>query len=104
MKFVGDKVAEAAHFDGAKVLGVEVRDHVAFVSFNNALQQGMGSMEEGAFLRALQLGYGQFSDVDKIAVQVDGKPLESGHVDLSEPLPVIRPGEKSVPGETAGEP
>ena len=47
----------------------------------------MGSMEEGAFLRALQVGFGQFTDVDKVAIEADGEPLQSGHVDLSEPLP-----------------
>lgn len=103
MKFVAGRIAEAAHLDGARVLGVEVRDHVAFVSYNDAVQQGMGSMNEGAFLKALQIGFGQFSSVDKIAVEANGRPLESGHIDLAEPLPVIRPGEKAAPAETHGE-
>ena len=103
MRFVAGRIAEAAHLDGARVLGVEVRDHVAFVSYNDAVQKGMGSMNEGAFLRALQVGFGQFSSVDKVAVEADGHPLESGHVDLAEPLPVIRPGEKAVPDGTRGE-
>lgn len=97
MRFVANRIAQAAHFDGARVLGVDVRDHVAFVDYDAAVQKGMGSMEEGAFLRALQIGFGQFTDVDKVAVQSEGKPLESGHVDLTEPLSVVRPGEK--PGE-----
>lgn len=104
MRFVAGRIAEAAHLDGARVLGVEVRDHVAFVSYNDAVQQGMGSMNEGAFLKALQIGFGQFSSVDKVAVEANGHPLESGHVDLSEPLAVIRPGEKPAPDETHGEP
>ena len=104
MRFVALRIAEAAHLDGARVLGVDVRDHVAFVGYNDAVQKGMGSMEEGAFLKALQIGFGQFSAVDKVAVEVNGHPLESGHVDLSEPLPVIRPGEKAAPSETPAEP
>ncbi len=106
MQFVAGKIAEAAHIDGARVLNVDVRDHVAFVGYNAAVQKGMGSMEEGAFLRALQIGFGQFTDIDKIAVEANGEPLQSGHVDLSEPLPVVRPGEKPVPepDPTHGEP
>lgn len=106
MRFVASRIAEASHIDGARVLNVEVRDHVAFVEYNAAVQKGMGSMEEGAFLRALQVGFGQFTDVDKVTVEADGEPLQSGHVDLSEPLPVVRPGEKSAPApdSTHGEP
>ncbi len=106
MRFVALKVAEAAHIDGARVLGIDVRDHVAFVGYNDAVQKGMGSMEEGMFLHALQVGFGQFTDVDRVAVESEGAPLQSGHVDLSQPLPVIRPGEKSSrePDSTRGEP
>lgn len=106
MRFVASKVAEAAHLDGARVLGIQIRDHVAIVSYNAALQKGLGSMQEGAFFHALQVGFGQFTDVDKITVEADGEPLQSGHFDLSQPLSVIRPGERSS-GEsdsTHGEP
>lgn len=92
--FIATRIAEAAHIDGARVLGIDVRDHVAFVNYNDAVEKGMGSMEEGAFLRALQIGFGQFTDIDKVAIESEGKPLESGHVDLSDPLPVVRPGQK----------
>lgn len=106
MRYVADRIAEASHLEGARTLAVEVRDHVAFVQYNGAVQKGMGSMEEGAFLRALQVGFGQFTDVDKVAVEADGEPLQSGHVDLSQPLPVIRPGEKPAeePDPKPGEP
>ena len=93
MRFLAERILEAAHFDGARVVEIEVRDHVAFVNFNDAVQRGMGSMEEGAFLRAFQIGFGQFTDVDRVSLETAGKPLESGHVDLAEPLRVIRPGE-----------
>jgi hypothetical protein len=92
MRFVAQRIADAAHFDGARVLGVEVRDHVAIVKYNGAVAKGMGSMEEGLFLRALQVGFGQFTQIDKVTVESDGQPLQSGHVDLGEPLPVVRPG------------
>ena len=104
MRFVAGRIAEAAHLDGARVLGVEVREHTAFVSYNAAVQKGMGSMEEGAFLRALQIGFGQFTGVDRVAVESDGRPLESGHVDLAEPLAVIRPGERAASDPTPVEP
>lgn len=95
MRFVAERIVEAAHFDGTRVLGIDVRDHVVFVQFNDAVGRGMGSMQEGAFLRAFQVGFGQFGNVDKVVLESEGKPLESGHVDLSEPMAVIRPGEKT---------
>ncbi len=98
MKFVAQKIVEAAHIDGARVLGVDVRDHVAIVNYNEAVGKGMGSMEEGGFLRALQVGFGQFTQIDKVTVEKEGQPLTSGHVDLSEPLPVVRPGATSSEG------
>ena len=101
MKFIAQRIADAAHFDGVRALNVDVRDHVAIVGYNGALAKGMGSMEEGAFLRALQVGFGQFTQIDKVSVESDGQPLQSGHVDLSEPLPVVRPGATSPEG---GEP
>ena len=104
MGYVAERIVEAAHFDGTRVLDVQVRDHVAFVQFNDAVERGMGSMQEGAFLRAFQIGFGQFTDVDKVVLESEGKPLESGHVDLSEPLAVIRPGEKAPADPTPAEP
>lgn len=98
MKFVATKIAEAAQIEGARVLGVDVRDHVAIVNYNEAIGKGMGSMEEGAFIRALQVGFGQFTQIDKVTVEKEGEPLTSGHIDLSEPLPVVRPGAKSSEG------
>ena len=95
---------DAAHYDGAKALGVEVRDHVAVVRYDETVAKGMGSMEEGGFLRALQVGFGQFEDVDAVRVEAGGKPLESGHVDLGEPLPVIRPGQTEPEGEDPSKP
>ena len=104
MRYVAERIVEASHFDGTRVLDVQVRDHVAFVQFNDAVGRGMGSMQEGAFLRAFQVGFGQFADVDKVALESEGKPLESGHVDLNEPLAVIRPGEKAPADPTPVEP
>ena len=94
MRYVAQRVADAAHLDGARALGVDVRDHVAFVGYNDAVQKGMGSMEEGRFVYALRVAFGQFTDVDKVALEANGEPMRSGHFDLSQPLPVIRPGEK----------
>lgn len=105
MHFVAQSVADAVKIDGAKVLGIDVRDHVAIVNFNAAVEKGMGSMEEGKFLQALQIGFGQFKDIDRIAIESEGAPMTSGHVDLSDPLPVVRPGEKPSddPGPKSGE-
>lgn len=100
MRFLAQKIVDGAHFDGARILNVDVRDHVAVLQYNGAVSKGMGSMEEGAFLRALQVGFGQFTDVDKISIESDGEPLQSGHTDLSKPLPVIRPGGSPEPEDS----
>lgn len=97
MMFLAQRIADAANFDGARVVNVDVRDHTAVIGYNAALAKGMGSMEEGAFLRALQVGFGQFTQIDRVQVESGGEPLQSGHVDLSEPLAVIRPGQAGEP-------
>jgi len=89
--FVANAALRAVKVDGARALGVQVKDGVAVIDFNPALEQGFGSMEEGTLIKALQMGMGQFKDVDKVQIMVEGKPIESlGHFELTDPLPVIR--------------
>lgn len=98
MRFLAQKIADGSGIEGVRVVAVELREHVAFVDYNAAVEKGMGSMQEGMFLRALQVGFGQFAGVDRVAVEKEGQPLQSGHVDLSEPLRVIRPGQTEPEG------
>ncbi len=72
--------------------GVKLDGGTAVLDFNAAVRDGLGSSEEGDLLKALQMALGQFSDVDSIRIAVDGQVVEElGHVEVAEPLPVIRP-------------
>lgn len=88
--FVADAALRAIHADGARALSVQMKDRVAILAFNDELEQGFGSMQEASLLKALQLGMGQFDDVDKVLLTVDGRPAELGHFDASEALDVLR--------------
>jgi hypothetical protein len=87
--------------EGAKVLGVDVRNRTALLELNSAfVDHGFGSTEEGQVVEALQRVMGQFDDIDKVQLMHSGEPIDSlGHIDLGEAIPVIRPGSSSTPSE-----
>lgn len=90
-KFVVEQAMATCKID-ARILGVEVKGGIAALDFNQDIQKGFGSMEEAAFIKSLQLGLGQFKDVDKFQVFVDGQAIDSlGHFELSGPVDVERP-------------
>jgi hypothetical protein len=89
-----------------RALKCEVKDKVAIIDVNAALvEHGFGSMEEGNLVKALQLALGQFPDVERFQLLQEGQPIELGHLDLSEPIVVTRPGAKEegkAPGSSEG--
>lgn len=86
-----DQVIEVLGLEGVRVLGCERVSGVIYLDFNPTIEEGMGSEEESQFLQALKLSLGQFDDVEKFKLRVDGKELDTlGHSDLSEPTAVIR--------------
>lgn len=98
--FVAAHVLTAAGLDAVRCLGVQVKDSVALVEFSKELEDGVGSMEEGDFVKMLEVGFGQFPDVKSVQILIDGKPVDSlGHLELGDPLPVSAPGPVSA-GET----
>ncbi len=76
----------------ARLLSVEVINHVAIMQFNPVFGQNTyGSEDEKAVLDGLAATMGLFPDVNQIKLQVDGKDIDSlGHVELADPLPVIK--------------
>lgn len=77
-----------------RALKVVVDGGTAQVEVNQAVvEHGYGSMEEGYLIKALQLALGQFSTIDRFTLVEGGNPVEFGHLDLSEPIEVIRPGQ-----------
>lgn len=87
-----DEVVKNANLSGVRLVGLELTtDHTAFLDFNPALEDGMGSMEEGLFIKGLQLALGQFPKVSTFRLRVEGKELDTlGHLELTDPIKVIR--------------
>lgn len=75
---------------GTKVRGISVKDHVAFVDFNNAIIKNNpgGSATETLLVGAVVNTLTEFGDIHKVQILVEGKKVETltGHMDVSEPL------------------
>ncbi len=81
----------------ARVLSVDVKDGIATLSFNPAFESGYGTDDERTMIEGLQRTMGQFTDVQKIEIVVDGKNIESlGNIEISEPLDVLREDSSSA--------
>lgn len=73
---------------GAEVLGIEVKDHIAYVNFNDKLQNVRGSTTEFLLVGAIVNTLTEFPEIHKVQIMVSGKKIAtlSGHLDISEPL------------------
>ena len=101
-KFIAEAVVKDISLENVKVLGVEVRHGVAVINFGGDIDAGMGSQQEGRMLTELQMGFGQFPEVRRIEIDKEGERLDSlGHIDLTEPISVIRPGESESDAKPA---
>jgi nitrous oxidase accessory protein NosD len=91
--FVVNRTLDALKLEGAEAKKIDLAGGIAKVDLNEAILSGMGSMEEGTLLKALQMALGQFKEVELFQVTIDGKPVESlgGHLEWYDPQPVIRP-------------
>jgi len=99
--FVANETLKALKLDKARALGVHVKDGIAIIDFNSELNQGFGSSEESILIKALQMGLGQFKEVEKFQIRIDGEIVESlGHFEIVDPVDVIRPGQKTEEPET----
>ncbi len=84
----------------ARALGVDVKNRVALMDFNPALQKGYGSIEEGNLIKSLQMALGQFKEIDKFQIIIEGKPIDSlGNIDMSQPIDVLRVGQSATTSE-----
>ncbi len=80
---------------GTRLLSVKVVEGLATVSFSRELRDNFAGGDSGetravnSILRTL----GRFGTVDRAQILVEGKPIDSlgGLLELSGPLPVIRP-------------
>jgi len=101
--FAANEALKAAHVTEARALGVDIQHGVALIDFNDSIRDGVGSAQEASFIEAMQRTLGQIPGVDKFQITVEGKPIESlGHFEISDPVDVIRPDQKSADSKNAG--
>lgn len=104
MQYALNSTLKNLHMDAVKVIGVDVKERVALIDFNPALTEGMGSQEEANFMEALRLTLGQFKEIDKFQMRVDGEFVEEfGHETYEGPQDVKRSG-KSEPASSEESP
>lgn len=97
MMFSANRTFSNLNMPGVKVLGVEVKERVAYVDCNDVLTSGVGSDQEATLVKALEMTFGQFKDIDGFVLRVNGEEVDTlGHFELTSPNPVIRIG-KSQP-------
>lgn len=81
----------------AKLLSVDVKNGVAALSFNAAMDATFGTEDEETLLNGLLATLSQFPDVEKAEFYANGKHIDTfGNVDLTEPQPVHGVGEASA--------
>lgn len=84
----------------ARLLSVDVHDGVATLSFNAAFEGGYGSDDEHTIIDGLRHALGQFPEIERIKIAIDGQPVESlGNVEVGEGWDVVRPS-TSEPAST----
>lgn len=85
-----------------RVLKVDIEQGKAMVDVSPSLRsQGFSSTSEAKLIEAMARTLGQFSDVNTFQLRVDGEIVDTlGHLELTEPTKVIRPGEKTDESET----
>ncbi|BBB90842.1 MAG TPA: GerMN domain-containing protein [Methylomusa anaerophila] len=75
---------------GTKVLGIKVKNHIAYANFNNALVKSNpgGSTEEMLLVAAIVDTLTEFPNIERVQILVDGKKVDTitGHMDTSAPL------------------
>lgn len=76
----------------ARLLSVDVKDGEATLSFNEAFAGGYGTDDEHTLIDGLRASLGQFEEIQKLRLTIEGKPIESlGSVELTDGLDVTRP-------------
>lgn len=80
---------------GTKLLSIHIADGLATADFSHELRDNFtgGDSDEARTVNAVLRTLGQFPTVSRVQLLVEGKSLDSlgGLLDLSTPLPVLRP-------------
>lgn len=90
---------------GTALRGVKIVDGLATVDFNQDFQTNFhgSDTQEAQVVNSILRTLGQFSDIDRVQILVEGKPIEAlSQLPISGPLDVIRPDPlrqaKNAPG------
>ena len=90
VKAVVERYAEIVYPDGkVKVLSAYVKDKMVALNFTKGFATEAGSFEEGQIIDGLMKTLGQFENIDKAQIMVDGETLETGH-NVYDEVAVIR--------------
>jgi spore germination protein GerM len=90
---------------GAHLRGIKLVDGVATVDFSREFQSNFhgGDTQEAQTINSILLTLGQFPDIDKVQILVEGKPIEAlSQLSIADPLPVIRADTPAVPDSQGG--
>jgi germination protein M len=75
---------------GTKLRNISIKDHIAYVDFNDKLVKNNsgGSTSEILLVAAIVNTLTEFHDIQKVQILVEGKKIDtiSGHMDIGEPL------------------
>jgi len=77
--------------EGTKLLGLKVKNGLASVNLSKEFRDNFtgGSEGESLTISSILRTLGQFPEIKRVHILVEGKPLDTlGHLDLSEPLDV----------------
>lgn len=102
--FVVSTALSLMKVDKTTVKSVTVESGVAKVDLEGDVPIGIGSDQESILMKAIQMGLGQFPEVDHIQFVSSGQPLETlgGHLEVTDPVSVIRPGQSQDPTPVEG--
>jgi spore germination protein GerM len=73
---------------GTAVQSINIKDHIAYVSFNDKLTKVSGSTAELLLVGAIVNTLTEFPEIHKVQILVNDKKVAtlSGHLDVSEPI------------------
>ncbi len=79
---------------GTRLRGVKIADGLATVDFSREFQNNFhgGDTQEAQTVNSVLLTLGQFPNIDRVQILVEGKPIDAlSQLPIASPLDVIRP-------------
>jgi len=84
-----NQAVKNAGFESARVVGLQIQNHIATVDMNSAIIDTLGSSGEGELIDTLKLALKKDKRVRHFQIRIDGEVQKTlGHTDLSSPVSV----------------